>query len=66
MLVGLSFIDSLPVLFYLKSAAEAYFNGQNEPQQEKPTEELRKEQEGRGTDDDSDPGLQHHKEVHQQ
>jgi hypothetical protein len=54
----LGFIDSIPVLLYLKSAAEKIFNVPNEqPQQEIPAKELNEEP--KSDSDDEDPEQRH-------
>ena len=39
MLVVVGLIDSIPLVFYLKSAAESLFNARNEPQDSEPADE---------------------------
>jgi hypothetical protein len=62
--VILGFIDSIPVLLYLKSAAEKIFNvPHNEPQHEIPAKELKEEPKSESDDEDSE---QRHKGVGKQ
>ena len=66
-LVVVGVIDSIPVVFYLKSAAESLFNARKEPQDNEPAEEELKVKPKSDDDysDEEDPE-QRHKDVRQE
>ena len=65
MLVVVGLIDSIPVVFYLKSTAESLFNSRKEPQDNEHAEELKVKPKNNDDYSDEEDPEQRHKDVMQ-